>query len=357
MERRLFANKHDRKTQVQRTQKTWNRFSVWVLLWMMTLGICTVGTVWAQYADSYGGTGYVGVGGYVPTAMESKYTEWDGRFLPGRGRPLPNDSNQPWTWQAMPTGILFHAYQADNKESRLSGHVPYEFESKEWLWDPTLGGRFALVRYGNKSALYPEGFQIDVEGAVIARMALNHKWDMWGSDYRFGLPFTYRYQNFEYKFGYYHISSHRGDELMLDYYNQTKDESGRGLCYRRNYVRDCLEFGIGYRPDANWRFFTGFDYALNIDEGADRWQFKLGAEYSPILLPGGSGAPFLSLFMHWSQETDYNTNFCIQTGWQWRTLYQHVLRFGGYYMNAYGDQYQFYYQHEKQLGIGLWFDY
>ena len=288
------------------------------------------------------------------SSQESSFACWDSSFkalLPGLGRSLPIDSSEAWTWQGLPQGVLYRAYFASNKESRLGIHFVHESEEKMDYWDPILGGRIPLIRFGNTSALYPEGFQLDVEGAALARLTLDNKRDLWGTDYRFGAPLTFRKGHWEAKFGYYHISSHLGDEKMEQVYQAT------GEVKRRNYVRDCLMVGIAFRPDANWRFYFGFDYAFYTDDGAEPWQWELGAEYSPILMPNGYGSPFMAVHLKWSEENNYDTYAAFEVGWQWKTLYQQTFRTGLYLMAGPADQYQFYNRREKQIGYGFWYDF
>ncbi len=287
------------------------------------------------------------------TPEEERYHYWDSSFracIPGLGRALPT-SKEAWTWQVLPGGTLFRAYFASNREGRMGIHFVNEDTIGLAYWDPTLGGRINLVRYGTTSRLYPEGFQIDVECGAMARLTLKGDRDLHGTDYRFGVPITFRKNEWECKIGYYHISSHMGDEWIVKNYAVT------GEVYRINYVRDCIMWGIGYRPDANWRFYVGGDYVFNCDDGAKPWQFEAGAEYSPMMLPNHQGSPFLALHFRWSEDTDFETYSALEAGWQWKTIYQQTMRTGLYAMAGYADQYQFYNRWEKQIGLGFWYDF
>lgn len=319
-----------------------------------------VGTMPSSGLSYSSGTGVVGggrtgVGAELPlySPTEERYHYWDSAFracIPGFGRPLPA-SSEKWTWQAMPGGTLYRAHFASNRESRLGIHFINEDTTHDSYWDPTLGGRINFLRYGTTSRIYPEGFQLDLECAAIARLTLTGDRDLHGTDYRVGAPLTFRKENWELKLGYYHISSHMGDEWIVKNYEKT------GEVYRINYVRDCLTWGIAFRPDANWRFYFGGDYVFNRDGGAKPWQFELGAEYSPMMLPNFQGSPFLALHFRWSEDTDFETYSALEAGWQWKTVYQHTMRTGLYAMAGHADQYQFYDRWEKQIGFGFWYDF
>lgn len=264
---------------------------------------------------------------------------WNGPALPG--------SDEAWSWQVLPQGLLFRPYYASEHESRLGIHVVRETQGKMNYWDPTIGARVGLIRYGTTSAGYPEGFQLDIEGAVIARLTLDTEGEVWGSDYRFAAPITYRNKNWEFQCGYYHISSHRGDELMIR----------QGNLERINYVRHSLIFGVAYRPDSNWRFYLGVDYAFYVDGGAEPWQLQVGFEYSPILAPNTMGSPFAACDMRLCEENNWSPNVVFELGWQWKSLYQHTLRTGLFLKTGFSNQCQFYDTREDQFGLGVWYDF
>lgn len=287
------------------------------------------------------------------TPQEERYHYWDPSFracIPGLGRELPF-SDEPWTWQLLPGGTLYRAHFASNREGRLGIHFVNEDTTHNAYWDPTLGGRINILRYGTTNRLYPEGFQFDMECGAIARLVLKGDRDLHGTDYRFGAPLTFRKRNWEFKIGYYHISSHMGDEWIVKHYEET------GEVYRINYVRDCIMWGIAYRPDANWRFYVGGDYVFYRDCGAKPWQFEAGAEYSPMMLPNFQGSPFMAVHFRWSQDTDFDMYTALEVGWQWKTVYQQTMRTGLYAMSGNADQYQFYDRWEKQIGFGFWYDF
>ena len=81
--------------------------------------------------------------------------------------------------------------------------------------EPTLGGRVGLLRFGTADAEQPMGWQLDFEGAVMPRLDVLGAMDVESVDYRFGLLSTQSDGPTALKFGYYHISSHAGDEYLI----------------------------------------------------------------------------------------------------------------------------------------------
>lgn len=253
---------------------------------------------------------------------------------------------EPWHWQVLPDGLIYRSYLAGMKESRFASMWVKE-KDHGWLWDVALGGRVAILRYGTNNCYQPEGWELDIEGAGLPRLDLENDRDLMSSDFRFGVPLTYGTKQWQYKFAYYHLSSHLGDEHMI----RTGDT-------RINYVRDSLVLGVSYQwtdtirlyGEAAWAFYTG--------EKTKPWEFQFGAEYSPLYPSGGlHGAPFFAINGHLREEVDYGGNVTVQTGWQWRGPSNHLFRMGLQYFAGMSEQYEFYDDYESKIGLGLWYDY
>jgi hypothetical protein len=253
-------------------------------------------------------------------------------------------SAEPWSWQAVPNGLLYKSYLAGGKEPRFASEWVHD-RDQGWLWDVALGGRVGLVRLGTDNDFWPQGYQLDIEGAAFPR--LDHNRDLISNDYRFGIPLTTRQGPFEAKFGYYHLSSHMGDEFML---------SNLG-CRRLNYVRESLLLGTAVYLNPSLRLYSEVGYAFYVDGGAEPWEFQFGADFSPAEPSGFWGAPFFAINGHLRQENDFGGNLAVETGWQWRGRGGHLMRVGMRYFNGMSDQYQFFDRFEEQIGAGVWYDY
>ena len=253
---------------------------------------------------------------------------------------------EPWTWQVVPAGLMYRSYLAGNREPRISCQW-VRMRDEGWMWDAAVGGRVGLLRYGTTSAIWPEGWQFDVEGAAFPRMDLENDRDMVSCDYRAGGLLTTRRGCWESKFGYYHLSSHIGDEYLI-----------RHPSFNRiNYVRDSLVLGMAIYPLSNMRVYSEAGWAFNTDGGAKPWEFQFGIDWSSLEPSNRWGDPFFATNCHLREENDYGGNMTVQTGWQWRGCTGHLLRVGMQYFNGFSDQYQFYNVFEEQLGLGLWYDF
>jgi hypothetical protein len=259
--------------------------------------------------------------------------------------------NPPWTWQLFPAGLIYPSYLAGVNESRLGGVWNHD-EDLHWMWDITLGGRAPVVRYGNRSVLYPEGFQLDLEGSVHLRLDLENQMDMDAQDFRFGFPISYGNKIWQVRTGYYHVSSHMGDERILRLQSQGIDPQ------RLNYVREALILGFSYRFRPSVKLYAEIDYAFWLGERTRPWHFQFGAEWSS-LYPTNEfwGKPFAAVNVMLLQEHQYDGNITLQAGWQWRGARNQLFRLGVQYFGGVSEQYEHLAKREHKIGIGLWYDF
>ena len=166
-------------------------------------------------------------------------------------------------------------------------------------------------------------------------------------DFRMGVPLTYGWGAHQAKLGYYHLSSHLGDELMLD----------KPFVPRINYVRDAAVWGHSYFWTEDIRLYGEAAYAFNVDGGAEPWEFQFGVEYSPARPTGPRPVPFVAVNGHLREEIEFGGNLTVQAGYQWRGTTGHRFRVGMHYVTGKSDQYEFFNQFEDKVGLGVWFDY
>ena len=253
-----------------------------------------------------------------------------------------------WDWQALPQGLIYRSYWAGVKEPRMGIQLMH-ITGERSFWDPTAGARVGLIRFGTTEGLHPEGWEWDVEGAGEPRLTLDQDRDLWDVDFRAGTLLTYGLNNWQFKFGYYHLSSHMGDEFAIKHPGSLDD--------RINYVRDSLITGVSYFPDPRWRIYAEGAWAFHPDGGADPWEFQFGTELSRPGPTSRSGTPFVALNGHLRQELNFSGDFTTQTGWLWRSVNGQTLRIGVHYYNGKSSQYQTFSSFEQQIGVGAWYDF
>jgi len=255
-------------------------------------------------------------------------------------------SEQPWTMQLLPQGLIYPSYMAGMKEPRIASMWVHD-DNFKWVWDVALGGRAGLLRFGTPNSVLPEGIQLDLEGAVLLRLDMEHERNMMANDFRAGFPLTFGGKKWQFKTGYYHVSSHLGDHHLL--------RTGE---IRINYVRDAILLGVSRRFWNDFRAYAETAWAFYTGAETDPWEFQFGLEYAPIHPAHGfRGAPFAAIHLHLFQELNYSGYLCCQLGWQWRGACNQMFRLGLQYMNGYDDQFQFHRLKTNKIGLGIWYDF
>lgn len=248
----------------------------------------------------------------------------------------------------MPQGLMYHSYVAGEKEPRI-GLSMLKDPDLGGIWEATLGGRIGIIRYGTHGAINPEGWQIDLEGASLSRVDRSAPSSpLLATDYRVGLLWTRRKNGTAVKAGYYHISSHLGDEFVI---------ANPGF-ERLNYVRDSLIFGVTHDISRDWQGYGEIGYALGTGGGSEPLELQFGLQYEQRDRVNCQGAPFAAANIHLREEVDFGGGINILAGWRWRgDPSGHVLRIGLQFYNGKSIQYSFLRQSEQFVGTGIWVDY
>jgi hypothetical protein len=258
-------------------------------------------------------------------------------------------SGQPWSWEILPTGLLYRSYLAGEKEPRIGWSSLYDFNQERTVWETALGGRVGLLRYGTCDTPNPQGFQLDAEGAVFTRLLPSEPSTMMeAADFRFGFLGTFRKNHIAFKAGYYHISSHLGDEFLI----------ANPAFPRINYVRDAAIVGVFGDVTPNLQAYGEVANAIGREGGAEPWEFQTGCQFCPKPTRGLRGAPFAGINSYVRQDFNWVTSINVIVGWNWvGPSSGRRFRIGMQYYNGPALQYSFLDRRERLLGGGLWFDY
>jgi hypothetical protein len=292
-----------------------------------------------------------GIVGAVPVDPNAATTPTDFPHLPSPFDPA-TPSNNPqtlpgeWSWQAVPRGLVFSPFLAGAKEPRMSGVLAYTREFG-WIADGSLGARMGLIRFGSQDSIHPEGWQLDIEGAAFPRLILEHSRYLLSSEFRIGMPLTYHEGPWETKLGYYHMSSHMGDQYTLDHPVTPPVSNGR----------DAIVAALAYRFWEDFRVYSEAEWAFQLLGEAKPWQFQFGAEFSPMVANGSRGTPFAAVNGQIREDCDFGGNLTVQVGWQWRGTTGQLARTGFYYFNGKSLDGQFFNKSEELIGMGLWYDF
>ncbi len=267
-----------------------------------------------------------------------------------------DSSSQVWTKQILPQGLMYPSYLAGRKEPRLESVITYDdqYVAEDGgeggvLWDISLGGRAPIFRYGTTDPVQPEGWEVELEGAALLRLDWERGRNLAATDYRAGVPIVYGTKRWQFKTGYYHVSSHLGDNYLMDAFRP-----------RKHYSRDAIMFGLAFKPTADVRLYAELDYAFHCGETTDPVELQFGFEYSPQFNPYMSNwvaRPFLATHAHLYEERDFGGYWATQTGVQWRSASNSLMRLGAEFFLGGDDLYQFHRSYSRKIGVGFWYDF
>lgn len=249
--------------------------------------------------------------------------------------------------QVLPRGLMYKSYLAGEKEPRFNA-IWLNEKGRGLVWETQMGGRIGLLRYGTDDLINPEGWQLDMEGGAQTRIDLQQQSDLEAADFRFGLLSTWRFGPNAFKAGYYHLSSHVGDEFLIR--NPT--------FVRLNYVRDSAIVGWTHDLTPDTQVYGEVAYAAGHEDGALPLELQYGFQYSPLQEVWLRGAPYFAANGHTREDEGWITSINTVAGWQWRgPQTNHLFRVGFQYYTGPALQYSFVGQRETLVGMGMWFDY
>ena len=258
-----------------------------------------------------------------------------------------DEIRQQMGYEILPAGLMYRSYIAGEKEPRFQSMWLNE-TGRGRVWETQIGGRVGLLRYGTPEAVNPQGWQLDMEGGAQARVDPQQQSDLESVDFRFGLLSTWRFSRHSFKAGYYHLSSHIGDEYLL-----------RNTTFQRtNYVRDSAIVGWTFDMTEDMSVYGEVGYAAGAEGGAKPLEFQYGYQYTPLRAYGFQGAPFFGINGHTREDFNWISSVNTVAGWQWRSKQtNHLFRVGVQYYTGPAIQWEFVGRNETLCGAGLWFDY
>ena len=115
----------------------------------------------------------------------------------------------------LPGTQIFEPLRADPKEPRffVSALKVNSANQNTTIAAVGFGENFGIVRYGSNPK---KGWQLGISAAVFAQFDLeSESSDLMNADYVFGVPVTWRHNNWSGRVRVYHQSSHLGDEFLL----------------------------------------------------------------------------------------------------------------------------------------------
>jgi hypothetical protein len=220
----------------------------------------------------------------------------------------------------------------------------------------SLGDIFPIYRFFD---VYGGDLQIDIFACMWANFNMNPSVqtnDEWAelvtSDYILAIPLSYSKGNFSYRLKIYHISSHLGDEYMVN----------NPMVLRTNPSFEAIDFFISYQFKESLRLYAGPGFVINSDNSFPMKTFyaEYGLEFRPFVYkfrhPRLYGVPFLAIDCQNWEANNYRPSLTIQLGYEWSKLERagRNVRIFFEYHNGYSEG-QFFDQFTDYFAIrGAW---
>jgi len=183
---------------------------------------------------------------------------------------------------------LFRPFIADPRQLTYSAGWRFNDDAAtKNIIDVSFGDSFGIYRWCDVGPRHGQ-LQIDLEGGLWA--IFNPSYDsapLVNADYYVGIPITYAFDSWQFRLRGYHISSHVGDEFLLNHipgYAVSSQAHGDQFKHRRfvrkNPSAEYLDFFISHDLTQEIRLYAGLGWVVEQDPSFHFHKFysALGAE-------------------------------------------------------------------------------
>ena len=220
--------------------------------------------------------------------------------------------------------VLFAPLVAAPREVRYS--AAYRFGDKvigRHVAAVAMGDEFPVFRWRNVFKWCGD-LQVGITGGIWAVFNfedVNHNdelSELVNTDYYLGIPFTYAFDRWSFRARIYHISSHLGDEWLVNHPEK--------LVKRVNPSFEAIDLFASYQATKNIRLYIGPGVVIHSDDSfkIDPLYIEYGAEFRfmgcNLNYHRLYGTPFLAAhFENW-QERHWGIDATVMLGYEWSKL-------------------------------------
>jgi len=244
---------------------------------------------------------------------------------------------------ALPEQALFAPLLADPRQPRFSvSYQRYRLSGRKFA-----GANVAFGEYFGLAADFlglPGNSQIGLQGAVFALFNLSTpSSDLVNADYWIGIPVTYRSGPWSFLAKIYHQSSHLGDEFVLD----------NPAVKRVNLSYEDVVTLVSYEWE-KLRIYGGGGYIVHSEPRLAPQHLQAGAEF--IQPQAVLGLDFIAaLDVQSSRELDWENSYSFQAGFQFKQRGNRRVRLMFEHFDGHSPNGQFFRDHLRYNGVGLYF--
>ena len=188
----------------------------------------------------------------------------------------------------------------------------------------SLGDDFPIFRWRDVMRWHGD-LQIGIEAAVWSvfnYQNVPHKngetCELVNADYYVGLPLTYAFDRWSFRLRGYHISSHLGDEFLINHQSYLEK--------RKNPSMEAIDFFTSYQFSRHLRFYAGPGAVVHSDRS-----FKIKTLYvqggAEVRLLGRKlyyhklyGTPFFAMHLELWEQRNWNLDSTFKLGYEWSKL-------------------------------------
>lgn len=231
------------------------------------------------------------------SAAESRWKTWFRWLSPPEGR----------RYVRFPRGDLFTSPLADQKQPRF--HMTYQRMKTDFGWfnvgSVGFGENFGLLRSPGEAE--GDGWQLGISGAVFALFNLDAaSSDLLNADYYVGFPLSFRRGVFSGRARLFHLSSHLGDEYLLE---PQPDEPVE----RINLSYEALELLLSWEH-RGFRVYGGGFHILHTVTPLGRDRAQAGAELRGRLLGWHTARAVAGIDLQAWDETGWDVDLSVKAG-------------------------------------------
>lgn len=202
---------------------------------------------------------------------------------------------------AFPRDLLYVRPRADLRRPRTALRF---FSSARWhrpQLESAVGGEWALARWrpGDRTT----AFELAAFGGVFMDFAMDDDADLRAIDGVWGALASARAGPWAVKLEFLHLSSHRGDETILE------QQQGR-----LDYVRNDLGLGASWQGGPGLRFHGELAYGFSLSGPARAWRLQGGAEWALRGVWPRAWPVVLAVDWNSRQEVHYNGSVHVELG-------------------------------------------
>jgi hypothetical protein len=249
------------------------------------------------------------------------------------------------TYLLLPRGELFEPLVADVRWPRFSGEYQWRMSSDDFehVAEFSFGESFSFVR----SPQYDWGeWEIGMQAMVDALFDLSQEsFDLSNEDYMVGLSGSVLTHGMTTQLRLYHVSSHLGDEYLI--------ESGVS---RDSVSFEVVDLLVSYVP-VDWaRVYGGVGFLVNRTPSYDRFTTQFGLELTSLrTLASGLITPIFATDLQLRQENDWIPEVSVLAGLRLARPDDHTRRIEFYarYYHGRSPDGQFFDQTIDSLGVGI----